>query len=402
MTAVSSKAMNHRRDDFRFICLVHYHEVGLKGRNRSSFERKLKENIESRLADIPEAQVYRISGRLLIALAVWQDALKAAEVASRIPGVVRTSCGVRTAQDIQVICRESLELMNQSEPYGSFKVQARRANTNFPIDSMELNRLIGSWLSDQLPEKLVKMRDPDLTLHVEFVQGVTFIYTQTFRGVGGLPAGSSGKVVSLLSAGLDSPVATWRMIKRGASVTALHFSGRPETSDASEHLVRAIIEVLEPYGGVERLCIVPFGAYQREISQLVPSELRVVFYRRLMFAVANRVADKWNAKALVTGESLGQVASQTLDNIRAVDSVAQYPVLRPLIGTDKQEIINQALEIGTYEICSQKHDDCCTLFMPRHPHTHASLEIVESISRNLPIERWLDALLDSIEIYEAT
>jgi thiamine biosynthesis protein ThiI len=218
--------------------------------------------------------------------------------------------------------------------------------------------------------------------------------------VGGLPVGSAGRVVCLLSAGLDSPVAAWRMMKRGATVTALHFSGRPEAADTSEHLVRAILDILKPYGGIERLCVVPFGAYQREISNAVPSKLRVIFYRRVMFAVANRVADRWGGKAIVTGESLGQVASQTLENIMAVDKVAHYPVFRPLIGTDKQEIITEAQEIGTFDTSSISHDDCCTLFMPRNPETHAKLAEVEAVALTLPVDEWVEAIIASLEVYD--
>jgi thiamine biosynthesis protein ThiI len=373
--------------------------VGLKGRNRSAFERKLKENIESRLSVIGSARVSRISGRLLISLQNWPDTISAAEMVSRIPGVVRASCALRCAQDLERIYESSLWVMGQCEPYESFKVEARRANTDFPLDSMELNRLIGGWLSERLPEKLVRMNDPDVRLHAELIEGFAYLYAHTVKGMGGLPAGTSGRVISLLSAGLDSPVATWRMMKRGALVTALHFSGRPETSATSEHLVSEIVDVLKVYGGLERLCIAPFGAFQREISQSVPSDLRVVFYRRLMFAVANRLALDFGALALVTGESLGQVASQTLENIRAVDAVAEYPVLRPLIGTDKQEIIEAAKDIGTFEISSQKHEDCCTLFMPRHPATHAHLKTVERISESLPIDAWVQAIIDSLEVH---
>jgi thiamine biosynthesis protein ThiI len=220
------------------------------------------------------------------------------------------------------------------------------------------------------------------------------------KGVGGLPVGTAGNVVCLLSAGLDSPVAAWRMMRRGATVTALHFSGRPETADTSEHLVRELIATLRPFGGIERLCVVAFGGYQREIADHVPPELRVIFYRRLMFAVANEVARRFSAKALVTGESLGQVASQTLDNILAVDAVARYPVFRPLIGTDKQEIIDDAQRLKTFDISSQNHEDCCTLFMPRNPETHAKLARVEAIERRLPFDAWLARILDELEVEE--
>jgi thiamine biosynthesis protein ThiI len=383
-----------------FICLVHYHEVGLKGRNRSGFERKLKENIERRIASIPGARVARISGRFLVTVRSWADAHEVSAEVSQVPGVVRVSCGLKTAQKLEDVCEASLWVLERCEPYETFKVDARRANTNFPIDSMKLNRIIGSWLCERLPEKGVRMREPDARLHVEMIEGSAFVYALTTKGVGGLPVGTAGEVVCLLSAGLDSPVATWRMMKRGATVTALHFSGRPETADTSEHLVREIIEVLKPTDGLGRLCVVAFGSYQRAIAERVPPELRVLFYRRLMFAVANRVAQRFRAKALVTGESLGQVASQTLDNILVVDAVARYPVLRPLIGADKQEIIDEAERLGTFVVSSQNHEDCCTLFMPRNPETHARLSRVEAIEAALPFSAWLDQILSDLEVEE--
>jgi thiamine biosynthesis protein ThiI len=386
--------------DLFFVCLAHYHEVGLKGRNRLSFERKLKENIERRIAPVAGARVTRISGRLLVMVSSWSDALAVAAEVSQVPGVARVSCGLRTAQKLEDVCQASLWILERYEPYKTFKVDARRANTNFPITSMELNQIIGAWLCEHLPEKGVKMREPDARLHVEMIEGSAFVYALTTKGVGGLPVGTAGEVVCLLSAGLDSPVAAWRMMRRGATVTALHFSGRPETADTSEHLVRDIIEVLRPSGGLERLCVVAFGSYQREIANRVPPELRVLFYRRLMFAVANKVAQRFRAKALVTGESLGQVASQTLDNILVVDAVARYPVLRPLIGTDKQEIINEAERLGTFAVSSQNHEDCCTLFMPRNPETHARLARVEAIEAKLPLDTWLEQILGDLEVEE--
>ncbi|MDR0346992.1 MAG: THUMP domain-containing protein, partial [Coriobacteriales bacterium] len=262
------------------------------------------------------SRVSRISGRLLISIESWEDALAVADLVAVLPGIARVSCGVRMAQSLEEVCAAALWILERCEPYESFKVDARRANTNFPIDSMSLNQQIGAWLCEKLPQKQVRMREPDARLHVEMIEGSAFVYAHTVKGVGGLPVGTAGGVVCLLSAGMDSPVAAWRMMKRGATVTALHFSGKPETSDTSEHLVRELIGTLGPLGGIERLCVVAFGSYQRAIADVVPPELRVIFYRRLMFSVANRVARRFGAKALVTGESLGQVASQTLDNIR--------------------------------------------------------------------------------------
>ncbi|MDR3315283.1 MAG: tRNA 4-thiouridine(8) synthase ThiI [Coriobacteriales bacterium] len=389
---------------FRNICLVHYHEIGLKGRNRPRFERQLKGNIEKALSGAASpltggCVVSRISGRLLLVLGDFEDAWAAARRVALIPGVVRVSVGLRTVQQLEAVYEAAQWLMERREaaaPWQTFKVDARRANTNFATDSMELNRIIGQELHERFSEKTIRMQDPDLRLHVEMVEGSAFVYCDTMRGVGGLPVGSAGRVVCLLSAGLDSPVAAWRLMRRGARVTALHFSGRPETPDTSEHLVVALKDALAPYGGMDRLLIVPFGSYQRSLSLLVPADLRVIFYRRLMFAVGNAVAEREGAKALVTGESLGQVASQTLDNILVVDAVSQLPVLRPLIGTDKQEIIDEALRIGTFELSSQSHEDCCTLFMPRNPETHAKLSVVEPLWNELPIAAWVDEILTGL------
>jgi thiamine biosynthesis protein ThiI len=187
------------------------------------------------------------------------------------------------------------------------------------------------------------------------------------------------------------------MMRRGATVIGLHFSGRPQTSAASEQLVAQIAETLRPAGGLKRLLIVAFGEYQRQIAASVPASLRVIFYRRLMVAVANRVAAQNGARALVTGESLGQVASQTLENIQVIDAVTELPILRPLIGSDKQEIITEAQRLGTYDISIQNHEDCCTLFMPRNPETRARLNVVDPIWAKLPVAAWLDEILLAIE-----
>jgi thiamine biosynthesis protein ThiI len=381
------------------VVLVHCHEISLKGRNRRYFESLLQRNITSRLAEVfgGVPVVRRFSGRLLVKTGSYQQALEAAEVIADVPGVVRVSVGLRLPQDIQIIQYTALDLLRNEEPFSSFRVNARRANTDFPIDSMQLNRMIGGWLHDLLPDKVVQMRSPDVTLHLEFIGATAFVYTQTLSGVGGLPVGSAGRVVSLLSAGIDSPVATWRILRRGASVTGLHFSGRPETTDTSEYLVAQIARCLEPYGGLARLVVVPFGSYQRQMAARVPASLLVIFYRRMMFAVAEQLAVLEGARALVTGESLGQVASQTLDNIRAIDAAVSLPVLRPLIGSDKLEIIAQAQSLGTFEISTQVHDDCCTLFTPKNPETHASLSKVEHIWAELPISEWLDEIMQEME-----
>jgi thiamine biosynthesis protein ThiI len=215
--------------------------------------------------------------------------------------------------------------------------------------------------------------------------------------VGGLPVGTAGKVVSLFSSGFDSPVATWMVGRRGAVCVPVHFSGRPQTSDASEWLCQDIVEAMAPSGIVGRLYVVPFGDRQREISMAVRESLRVIIYRRVMFSVAERIAALEGAKALVTGESLGQVASQTLENIAVVNEVATMPVLRPLIGSDKQEIMARAREIGTYEISASDAPDCCTLFMPRRPETHARIEDVHEAWESFDHAQMIEDLYRSVE-----
>jgi thiamine biosynthesis protein ThiI len=411
MTHSSLQTTKPSRQQAPYICLIHYHEVGLKGRNRGVFERRLRENVEKRLRRsargisgfapddaLQPASLSRVSGRLLATFTRWESALAAASPIAQVPGVARVSVGMRVAQDLDAVTKAALWLLARCEPWSTFKVDARRANTDFPIDSMELNRLIGARILEALPEKSVRLHTPDARIHVEMIEGSAFVYAQTFHGVGGLPVGSAGRVISLLSAGIDSPVASFRMMRRGARVTALHFSGYPETSKDSEHLVREILEILAPFGGLDRLAIVAFGSYQREVAQCVPPELRVIFYRRLMFAVAEGLAVREGAQALVTGESLGQVASQTLDNIRVIDAVAALPVLRPLIGSDKLEIIAEAQELGTFAVSLRSRDDCCTLFMPRNPETHAKLEVVETIDASLPFADWVARILDDLVI----
>lgn len=386
---------------FQRICLVHYHEVGLKGRNRSSFEMRLLKNITYLLQEYPIVTIKRISGRLCVYLKDEVDFALAEEITAKIvgiPGVARVSCGYKTDRVLEQFYDAAERAMQDVGEFASFKVAARRNHTDFPIDSMELNRLVGAHLCDAFPDKQVKMKEPDIKLCVEVVQNSAYIYARSLRAIGGLPVGSSGRVVCLLSSGIDSPVALWRMARRGALCIGIHFSGRPQTSATSEYLVDDIAHVLEKTGCIARVYIVPFGDYQREIASHVPAELRVIMYRRLMFKVAERIAAKEKAGALVTGESLGQVASQTLENIAATDNAVTMPLFRPLIGTDKQEIINESQQLGTYDISSQDAPDCCTLFMPRNPETHAKLSKVLEAESELPLDEWIEKLLETIEV----
>lgn len=379
------------------VCLVHYHEIGLKGNNRARFERILLDNIKAALAAFSVATITRISGHILVTFSVSGEAERAFPLIAKVPGVARVSLAFHTNREPGEYCAAAIKALEEFGEFNSFKVVARRSNTDYELTSMDLNKQVGEVLCNAFPDKKVLMKGCDAQVHVLVVQGSVYVYARSERGVGGLPQGSAGKIVTLLSSGIDSPVATWLLARRGAVPVPIHFSGRPQTADTSEYLCQDIIQALAPCVQVGRLYVIPFGDCQREISIACPSDLRVIMYRRVMYAVAERIAQLEGAKALVTGESLGQVASQTLENIMAVNEVVDIPVFRPLIGSDKQEIIARAEQIGTYDISTQTAPDCCTLFMPRRPETHAKLDEVHAAWEMFDHEAMIQQLVDAAE-----
>lgn len=379
------------------LCLVHYHEIGLKGKNRSTFENQLVTNLHCALKAFPILSVSRISGHIAVETEDRRASEELAAAIRRVPGVARVSLAYKCGLDEGEYCAAAVRALSEAGEFETFKVHARRSSTTYERHSLEMNRLVGAVLCESFPEKKVDVHHPDVTVVVHVVQGNTFVYAASAPGVGGLPVGTAGKVVTLLSSGFDSPVATWMVGRRGATCVPVHFSGRPMTSDTSEWLCQDLVDALAPSGVVGRLYVVPFGERQREISLAVPQGLRIITYRRVMLQVAERIARLEGAKALVTGESLGQVASQTLDNIAAVNEAVTMPVLRPLIGSDKQEIIARAHEIGTYDICCETAPDCCTLFMPRRPETHARLADVLEAWESFDHEAMVDELVDRVE-----
>ena len=390
------------------VCFITFHELALKGRNRSVFERRLRNNLEAalevwrlRCKDSPQyGRVKRIAGRLTVTVHAGTDAEECARVLALVPGVSSVAVAYKISRDYDEICAVALRALRETAPEEgdyTFKVNARRSNTDFPMTSMDINREVGAYLVEQTGAG-VRMKAPDVCVNITIVEGSTYISTRKVKGIGGLPSGSSGKVVSLLSSGIDSPVATWRMLKRGSVALGLHFSGRPATGNASERLVHEIAEVLARTGGLARIYVVPFGDIQREIASTVEPSLRVVMYRRLMLVIAERLARSQNAKALITGESLGQVASQTLDNIVTTDAAVTMPIFRPLIGSDKEEIIGEARRIGTYDLSIQDAEDCCTLFMPRQPETHAQAAQVAASWDLLDVEALVERALATLEV----
>jgi thiamine biosynthesis protein ThiI len=379
------------------VCLVHYHEIGLKGKNRSTFENQLVRNLERALRGREVHGIKRVSGYVEVRFEDRSATRADAELLARVPGVARVSLARVCGLDESAYCAAAVEALREAAPFETFKVHARRSSTTYELHTLDIHQLVGGVLCEAFPEKRVQMHDPDVVVQVLVVQGKVYVYASSLVGVGGLPVGTAGKVVSLLSSGFDSPVATWMVGRRGAICVPVHFSGRPMTSDTSEWLCRDIVEALAPAGVVGRLYVVPFGESQREISLAVPQSLRIICYRRMMMQVAERIAVLEGAQALVTGESLGQVASQTLENIAAVNDAVHMPILRPLIGSDKMEIMRRAEQIGTYGLSAQAAEDCCTLFMPRRPETHARMEAVHAAWDSFDHEAMAERLVAKVE-----
>ena len=381
------------------VILVHYHEIGLKGKNRSTFENRLVANLDRTLRGLPVARIGRISGHVLVTLLDDSAIEPAAALIAQVPGVARVSLAYRCNRVEQEWCDAAVEALSRVRSFESFKVHARKSATDYELHTLDINRIAGAALCDAFPDKRVEMHGPDVIVYVYVVQGDVYVYADASStiGVGGLPVGSAGKVVTLLSSGFDSPVATWMLGRRGAVCVPVHFSGRPITTDESEWLCRDIIEQLRPAGIVGRMYVVPFGECQHEIALATPQSLRVIMYRRMMISVAERIAKIEGAKAIVTGESLGQVASQTLENIAAVNECVELPVFRPLIGSDKQEIIARAHQLGTFDICCQTAPDCCTLFMPRRPETHARLDDVHAAWDLFDHDAMVEQLVENVE-----
>jgi thiamine biosynthesis protein ThiI len=365
--------------------LVHYEEIGLKGRNRPTFERALARNLTRALGD-SASRVRLLSGRIV----VEDPKPDAIEKIAKVFGVANVAPVLVAPTDLDAIVRRGVDVARDAEhEFTTFAVRARRARTSFAPTSQHVNEVLGDAIRIQLGKR-VDLSHAELTVRVEIVENRAYVSARKIAGPGGLPVGTAGRVVALLSAGIDSPVATWRLMKRGADPIGLHFHGRPFTDPSSERKVARLLDVLRDWGYRRPWWSVPMGEAQREITLSAESSLRVLLYRRLMLRVAERVAAETGALALVTGESLGQVASQTLENMAAVSSVATLPLLRPLVGTDKREIIEEAQRIGTFAISAEQHQDCCTLFVPRDPATRARARQLDDAETGYDVAAMVD------------
>ncbi|HEY2933895.1 MAG TPA: tRNA uracil 4-sulfurtransferase ThiI [Acidobacteriota bacterium] len=376
----------------RRVIVLHYHEIGLKRKNRGFFEVRLKENVERALSQF-DLRCERLSGRLIVPV---PEEIPFEEVARRLRtvfGVVYFADARETSQDLNEI-RGLLEKSFDRE-FSSFRVHTRRSEKNIPVTSPEVNRELGAYVVQRTGKK-VDLTHPDLTFYIEMVQGHAYVYTDRIEGPHGMPTATGGKAVALISGGIDSPVASYRVLKRGCRLSFVHFHSFPFTTLQSQEKVREIVRVLNRYQQRSRVYWVAFAEVQKKIMAFAPPGARVLFYRRIMMAIAERIARRERAHAIVTGDSIGQVASQTLENIRIISQGIQIPVLRPLIGNDKEEIVELAQQIGTYPISILPDQDCCSLFVPKHPETRATPDFMARAGQDLDEEALVNQGMSAI------
>jgi thiamine biosynthesis protein ThiI len=383
--------------------VIHTGELILKGANRPMFERILLDDIRARLAPIGSFSVRKRQGSVFIAhdgpVPAPVEAACAAEL-SRTFGIAHALFGVRRERTEDAIVSASIALMRGAG--GTFKVAARRSDKRFPLDSQEIARRVGAAVLRAEPGLSVDVKRPDVMLRIEVSPTEAFVSRTRVPGAGGLPCGSSGTVAVMLSGGIDSPVAAWKAMRRGCEAVFVHFHSAPYAGTGSIDKARRLAQVLAGYQRRAVLYAVPLGDAQRAIVAAADQSLRVVLYRRMMVRIAEAIGRKHGALATVTGDSIGQVASQTLENLRTVTAAATLPVFRPLIGDDKNAIIDEAKRIGTYDISIEPHEDCCSVFMPDRPATRSTPERAEAEEAKLDASALAAAAVDAAERFEVT
>ena len=381
------------------IILVKLGEIILKGLNRRSFEQKLMANMRRKIAPYGNFSVYCLQSTVYVeAKDEDADVGAAFEALKKVFGIITLTRAAACEKDKDAITALAKEYLKEDlEKAASFKVESKRSDKSFPLTSIELSQYVGGELSEAFPDIKVEMHDPELTVFIEVRDKAAYVHSSPVKGAGGMPVGSNGKAVSLLSGGIDSPVSTYMIAKRGVKVIPVHFFSFPYTSEAAKEKVLELAHILEDYCGKLTVEIVPFTRIQEEIRDKCPEEYFTLIMRRFMMRIAERIANNYGAKAIVTGENLGQVASQTMEAMASTQSVISMPVLQPLIGMDKEEIIALARKLGTFDTSVLPYEDCCTVFTPRHPRTHPNIEDVEKAESALDVEALVEEALAGIE-----
>ena len=382
------------------ILIVKYGEIGVKGKNRYIFENKLIKNVKNILKPIGKFNVYKESGRIYVDLDGY-DYEEVVEEVKKVFGIVGVCPAVRAEKDYNLLKELALKMLEEKieQGYKSFKVDSRRGDKDFKLTSQEMSLDIGGYLVSQVKDKIaVDVRNPEVKIHCELRQNHVMVYSDTIPGYGGLPLGTNGRAMSLLSGGIDSPVASWMVAKRGMELECIHFHSYPFTSEKSQEKVRDLAQILAKYCGRVRLHKVNMLEIQKSIGLNCKDEEMTIISRRFMMRIAERVAESRHCDALVTGESIGQVASQTIQGLTCTNASVKMPVFRPLIAMDKTEIIEVAQKIGTFETSILPEEDCCTVFSPKKPVTKPKLDRIEKSENKLDVEKLIQDAIDNIEV----
>lgn len=380
------------------VLLIHYGELALKGKNRELFEKRLVNNIRIALDDDREWDVRRLYGRIVVRVGAGQDLNELVQRLRHVFGVANIAPAVEVKPTIEAIEEAAVGIV-KGKDFESFAIRARRPEKGQSFRSQDIAVRVGAAIQKASGAK-VDLTNPAYTIGVIVMKQRAFVYADLVKGAGGLPAGSSGTVACLISGGIDSPVACWRMMKRGCQPLFIHFHSAPFTSTASKEKVVELVEHLMRGQPQAALIMVPFGELQKKIVTGAPAKYRVILYRRFMIRIANKLAHTHKAKALVSGEAMGQVASQTLTNLATIEDISELPMLRPLIGMDKQEIVDEAKQIGTFEKSIEPHDDCCSFLMPKNPVTRTTPKELMFVEKSLACEELVAVALEGCEKQE--
>ncbi len=377
--------------------VIHYSEIAIKGGNREFFESKLIQNLKDRLEDF-KVKVEKRYGKLLLQTQE-KDKKEIKEILTLFPGVECFAESKLAKLDLEELKKAAFEICKEEE-FSSFKVATKRSFKKFPANSDKINHEVGAYIIEKLKKK-VMMKNPDLTINIEIGEKEALLFSEKIRGVGGLPVGTSGKLVCLLSGGIDSPVSAFMMMKRGAKIILCHFFNKTINAEASLGKVKGLAQTLSKYQMETKLYVVPFSNLQKQIIMNVPSKCRMIIYRRIMTHIANKIAEKENAKGILTGDSLAQVASQTLDNLMCIYNASKLPVYSPLIGQNKIETIELANKIGTYNTSILPYNDCCSFMNAPHPEINANLQDILKIEDGIEnLELLEKKAIQKIEIYK--
>lgn len=384
------------------IAIVKYGEIGVKGKNRYIFENKLIKNVKNMLTHIGKFNVYKEYGRIYVDLGEYaEDYEEVLEEIKKVFGVVGVCPGIRAEKDYDKLKQLALQLLEEKIEAGSesFKVTSRRGDKSLELTSQEMSKDIAGFLVYNVKDRIkVDVRNPETTIHCEYRQNHVMVYSDTVPGYGGLPVGTNGRAMSLLSGGIDSPVASWMVAKRGVEIEAIHFHSYPFTSEKSQEKVRDLAQILAKYCGKVRLHKVNILEIQKAIGVSCKEEEMTIISRRFMMKIAQRVGEMRFCDALVTGESIGQVASQTIQGLTCTNASVSLPVFRPLIAMDKSEIIKIAQKIGTFETSVIPEEDCCTVFSPKSPVTKPKLDRIEKSESSLDVEKLIQDAIDNMEV----